>query len=124
MKDPLLPSSYFTYAEFYEVYRRVAPPDQAEEMARSSAFDPAQDKGDPLRKGQSGSEGIGATAVLTDDTLIMLSLLSPDAEARAAAYRRALRGGKAESQEEQRAWLERRQQFKRWAEAGYPTEPE
>ena len=114
MNDPFLPSSYFTYAEFYEVYHRVAPPDQAAEMARESVSDPTQDP----------TLGAGATAVLTEDTIIMLSLLSPDAEARAEAYRRSLRRDPIESADERRAWLERRQQFKRWADAGYGTLPD
>jgi hypothetical protein len=113
MNDPFVPSSYFTYAEFYEVYRRVAPPDQAAEMARESVSDPTQDP----------TMGPGATAVLTEDTVILLSLLSPDAEARAEAYWRE-QLGRPKSPEEQRAWLERRQEFKRWAESGYGLAPE
>jgi hypothetical protein len=63
------------------------------------------------------------TVDLTDDTLILLSLLSEETARKVERYRRTARGGRDPTPEEQRRWDERRSVLKAWAEAGFPASP-
>lgn len=107
----------FTYDELYSVFRRVAPDSQAQEMARSALAETAR-----------GAEHVGAGIVfrstshvtLSDDTLILLSLLSEETNAKVRAFRSTLRAGQPESAAEAAEWEKRRAELKAWADEGYP----
>ena len=61
-------------------------------------------------------------ADLTEDTLIMLALLSDTTATKVRNFRDMRRGGQPESKAEAEAWTRRYTELQRWADAGYPLE--
>lgn len=110
----------FSYEELVQVFVRVAPEPLAREMARAALTAP-QDS-----PASSGRRGLAFRAVphvdLTEDTLVLLALLSDTTAAKVREYRKHLRGGRLETPEEAEAWAERYRALKSWVETGYRVE--
>ena len=93
---------WFTEEELFELYRRVAPEDQARVMARASASPVTSE---------------GHVTDFTLDTLVLFSLQSDEARQRAERY---LTGGHAMEPDVKETWERRRAELKPWVDAGYP----
>lgn len=110
----------FSYEELVRVFVRVAPEPVAREMARGALTPPEHP---PAR---SGASGLAFRAVphvdLTEDTLVLLALLSDTTAEKVRQYRKDLRGGRLETPEEAEAWAERYRRLKSWADTGYRVE--
>jgi hypothetical protein len=109
----------FTYEECHRVFSRFLPHASASEMARSCLAEPDESRG-LVRAGSDLEFSSIRHVQLTDDTLILLSLDSPELDARVRAYRAAFRIGTPESGAEAADWDRRRSELKQWVEAGYP----
>ena len=109
----------FTEEELFQVYRRVLPESEARFLARSSL------PSGRLGERQPGVPGLELQAVehtdLSFDTLVMLSLLSDVAKAKAERYLASMYNGHVPPAEQAR-WEQRRAEMRQWAEAGYPME--
>ena len=111
----------FTYEECYRAFSRFLDEDSATELARSCVSATPEAGGRLHTDGDLRFSSVSNTQ-LTEDTLILLSLESPELDAKVRAYRVAFRLGVPESPEEVAEWARRRTELKAWADAGYPTE--
>lgn len=100
----------FTADELYKVFALFTDPDVARAVAN-----------DAVRVDADGTLPDSVRGVtLTFDSLILLSLMSPELEQRVAAYRARLRGGTQVDPAEVQAWDRRRAELRRWLDAGAP----
>jgi hypothetical protein len=118
----------FTEQELFEVFRRLVPDSQARLMARAGTrLDEVARTSDSSPRHPPAESGVAFTPEptidLTEDTLVLLSLLSEETARKVERYRRAARGGLDATQEEERRWEQRRSVLKAWADAGFPREP-
>ena len=102
--------------ELYRAFRLVAPEEDARAMAKDAlAADVSPFTVPPAAQPRADSAGLAFTPIprvsLTEDTLILLSLLSDDLRERVDRYRAERRGGAVPGGEEQRAWEARRAQL-------------
>ena len=112
----------FTEEEFLQVYRRFVPEPEARALARASLPSANAGKVGDLRHSASGLPyRPEAHTDLTFDTLVMLSLLSDEANAKAERYLAAMHGGRIPPAERTQ-WERRRAEIKTWADAGYPKQ--
>jgi hypothetical protein len=104
----------FTEEELFRVYRRFVPEGEARDLARAS-LGPGK-----LGELHESASGLAYRTVehtdLTFDTLVMLSLLSDEAKAKAERYLAAVYDGRLPPAEQAR-WEQRRAELKKWAEA-------
>lgn len=111
----------FTYDECYRVFSRFLQHDTASEMARSCTARLEESRG-PLHVDGDLKFSLVSNTELTEDTLILLSLDSPELDAKVRAYRAALRMGAPETPAEAAERTRRRDDLKAWADAGYPRD--
>jgi hypothetical protein len=109
----------FTYDELFRVFQHLTTVAEAESMARAATS--SSDLLGPEHKGRGLEYRAAVSLSLTNDTLILLSLLSKDVARKVELYRAAQRAGANETTAEAREWEERRRVIKAWADAGYPT---
>ena len=113
----------FTREEFYEALRRVMPEERARQMSQELTLGSRatyEQLGIP-REMRPASRPVSAVGFISDDVLILLSLVSDDTRVKVEQFRLAAHNGKPFSAEEQRAWNERLAQFRKWKDAGYPN---
>jgi hypothetical protein len=114
----------FTEEELLQVYRRFVPEPEARGLARASLPSANAGKVGELRHSASGMPyRTEEHTDLTFDTLVMLSLLSDEANAKAERYLAAMHGGRVPLAERTQ-WERRRAEIKDWANAGYPITPD
>lgn len=113
-------STPFTYDELLSVFKRVAPASEASALAQGVLA------ADLVSPSESHGGGIAYRSMphveLTQDTLILLALLSETTAMKVRDFRDKLRAGQPESKAEAEAWTNRYADLKRWADAGYPLE--
>jgi hypothetical protein len=112
----------FTEEELFEVYRRMLPEPDARELARASAMRAPDEIEGPVRSGESElSYRSVAHSHLTFDTLVLLSLLSDEMNAKVERYLVSQREGHQMTGAERAHWERRRAELREWANAGYST---
>ena len=114
----------FTEEEFVQVYRRFVPEPEARALARASLRSASAGKVGDIRHSASGLPYRPEEHTdITFDTLVMLSLLSDEANAKAERYLAAMHGGQIPLAERIQ-WERRRAEIRQWANAGYPITPD
>jgi hypothetical protein len=109
----------FTEDELFQVYSRFVPAAEARVMARASLSTANVPVAAPRQTAGLDVRPIPSTD-LSDDTLILLSLLSEETNEKVMAYRRSYYGGRAIPEADEEAWNRRRAELKAWADAGHP----
>jgi hypothetical protein len=115
----------FTFSELFGVYRLLFSEAEAHEMASASIEGETESGGSQAREsGRVNDVSLAyiprQSVTLTTDTLLLLSLVSDELEAKVQAYRSRMRGGRAETSEESAMWNERRQILKRLTLDAFP----
>lgn len=109
----------FSYDELYTTFRHLMSAPEAAELARE-VMGPSGKYGQ-LHEGDGLAFRTVPNVTLTEDTLILLSFISPETARKVADYRRAMRGGRAETPAEAAEWQRRVKELREWADAGYPV---
>jgi len=119
-----VPTPLFSYQELLRVFRHLTSEPDAVAVARETAAALAREPSvGPARVSRDGLQyHVVSNSQLSDDVLALLSLESDELNAKVEEYRRAFRLGAPETPDERDAWLRRRQELKKWADAGYPHE--
>ena len=118
----------FTASEIFEAFRPLMPEADARRIA-DSVSEPV-DMEAILAKPPHNQNGPGLaywpipTVNFTTDTLILLSLLSPETCAKVDRYRARLRDAGAIRPHEDAEWQRRRQELAAWRDAGFLRESE
>ena len=110
----------FKYEELYSVFRHGSSDTEAAEMARDVMVPDSRQLGE-LHTGPGLAFRAVPNDMLTEDTLILLSFLSKETAQKVTDYRRAMRGGRAETPAEAAEWQRRVKKLREWADAGYPV---
>jgi len=113
--------SPFTYEELYAVFARLSPAEEAAEMARLAVS--VESRGDANLTSHREYQPV-AHVDITEDTLVMLALLSDSTAQKVQRYREERRGGQPESPADAALWTRRYADLKAWADLGYPVEGE
>jgi hypothetical protein len=122
----------FTEQELLKVFRWVASESDAQVMARAATRgrlpgEEVRPKEQDQRTQPHAGKGLAfqpePTIDLTEDTLVLLSLLSEETARKVERYRRAGRGERDATPDEQRQWEQRRALLKAWVERGLSRGP-
>ena len=123
-----VPMHEFTPSEIFEAFRPLMPEAKARQMA-DFLTEPI-DMEAILAEPPHNQNGPGLphypipTVNFSNDTLILLSLLSAETAAKVDRYRAGLRDVGAIGPEAEEEWDRRRQELAAWRDAGFPRESE